>query len=234
VKNRRQNLLSSVILALIFASSASATGSSIPSVQQQDGRDQSVRLDLDWGLSYIPETNWSDSVMMRRIPRGSLYRNYSGPTRFVLKLARNQVRRFARDYYDHSEDPHKLRLNISGGPVHPWWTREWFDSLPVDQGGAPAAPFPIKPPRASSIAIDVQPGRQPFSSTTVKFKVRPNVRVGMPHLDKGWWSFIRKLAIRADLVIFNRGRVVIQANAEVSYTPGKGVSLKFGVVLGIW
>jgi len=228
---------------------------------------------------WAPDTPWVDSVTMRRIPRGSLYRDYKGPTRFVLKLARNQVKRFARKYYEHSDDPHRLRMNIGGGPVHPWWTREWFDSLPNAKGGAPDVPFvhvygkelswkfgpltvsntfkikldyiaafkldadpqdpateddPIKPPKANAIAIDVDPVRQPINSTSVKFKVRPNIRVGTPHLDDGWWSFIRKLAVRADLVIFSRGRVVVQANAEVSYTPGKGVSLKFGVVLGIW
>jgi hypothetical protein len=170
-------------------------------------------------------------------------------------------------------------MNIGGGPVSQWWTREWYDSLPSDKGGAPRVPYihtygreiswkfgpitlsntfkvkidyvaafrlnadpqppsveadPIKPPKASSIAIDVDSDRQPFSSTTVKFKVRPNVRVGLPRLDKGWWSFLRKVALRADLIVFIRGRPIIQGDAELSYSPRKGFVFKFGITLGIW
>lgn len=274
----RHILLSSMVTMCLAAPALAATTkqSAVSWSAPAPGVDYRLRIDIG---CLLPETSWTDMVTMRRIPRGSLYIDYKGPTRFALKLARNQVRRFARRYYEHSENPHKLRLNINGGPVHQWWTREWYDSLPSDKGGAPDVPFvhvygkeiswklgpltisntlrlkidyvaafklnadpqelstkvdPIKPPKASSIAIDVHPSGSPINTTTVKFKVRPNIRVGTPHLDDGWWSFIRKLAIRADLMIFIRGRVIVQANAEISYTPGKGVSLKFSIALGIW
>jgi len=272
----RHILMSSMVTMCLAAPALAQTGGQSTEWLLPKNTDYQFDITPDY---WAPESPWVDSVTMHRIPRGSLYRNYSGPTRFVLKLARGQVKRFARKYYEHSEAPHRLRMNIGGGPVHSWWTREWYDSMPSSKGGAPDVPFvhtygreiswkigpltisnsfkvkldyiavfklnadpqepstkddPIKPPKASSIAIDVHPYRQTINTTTVKFKVRPNVRVGTPHLSDGWWTFIRKLAIRADLVIFNRGRVVVQANAEVSYTPGKGVSLKFGVVLGIW
>jgi hypothetical protein len=276
----RHILLSSMLIMSIFAVPVFATNRPRAEDRSQDGPRLSIDYDFDLGSGYyMPQSNLLDSVTMRRIPHGSLYRSYKGPTRLVLKLARNQVRRFARRYHDHSEDPHRLHMNISGGPVHPWWTREWFDSLPNDCGGAPDTPFihtygreiswklgpltisntfklkldyvaalrlnadpeppavegdPIKPPKAPSVAIDVQPDVRSISSTSIKFKVRPSISIGLPKPDEGWWSFVRKLAVRANLSIFHRGRPILDTEAELTYKPGHGLSLKIGIIIGIW
>jgi hypothetical protein len=270
--------MSSLIVAAFLTSSAFAVNEQHIEVESRNKPRYALDCRFDFGNTvYIPESNFVDMVTMTRIPAGSLWRDYKGPTRLVLKAARSHVRKFARKYHEHSEHPERLVLNIRGGPTADWWDREWYDSLPSDKGGAPDKPYihtygkeiewqfgpitisntlkvrfdyigafnldtdaqpvaekhdPDKLPKGGRMVLDLRPDKEFSYGTTVKFKVRPSIRVGLPR--KGWVDILRKVSVRACMSLFIRGKQFIDAEAELTYKPRRGLMLTFGVAVNIW
>jgi len=140
---RRQILLSFMLVALFYTTPVLATGVT-PKVEQSQGVDEITDFDLSLGPDYLdmPEMPWADSVMMTRLPPGSLFIKFDGPQKLIVKHARSQVRRYARKYrkYSVGASP-QIDVWNKNVDLNAWWTRSWMDSLPSGKGGAPDRPY---------------------------------------------------------------------------------------------
>lgn len=98
-----------------------------------------------------PDINLIDQITMTRVPEGSLRVEYRGIHKPIVRHARRRYRKLWRESFDDRLDymtPAQIartyeimgfaRADVDGGR---WWDREWFDSLPEDQGGAPKTPY---------------------------------------------------------------------------------------------
>jgi len=141
----RQLLLLSSLFILILPSTAYATNypSSKTAASDNEARDVGhIDFDLSPDYYYTPMMSWADSVMMTRLPPGSLIVKYDGPQKILIKHARSQVRKYARRYRQYSEAPsYDVDVWNNAPPLNSWWTRSWMASLSPEQGGAPAEPY---------------------------------------------------------------------------------------------
>ena len=157
MRKRRQPILSLVLYLSLTPLTARATEPVIDSleIRPRASFDEHLRLDLGYRAYLAPTTEDTlRAITMRRLPPGSLLTRFDGFHSFAIKHVRSQFRRFVRhamregwyvqndeavptravyEQVDHSwDDP-----QINGV----WWQRSWMDSLPPDQGGAPATPY---------------------------------------------------------------------------------------------
>lgn len=273
---KRQHAGLSLIVLLLTTPPAYASGVT-PVTSSADTRPEQrppvVDFDLKPDYYYAPETSWADSVMMTKLPPGSLVVQYDGPQKLLIKHARSQVRRYARRYRKYS-DGEPTRLNVWNNEVtlDGWWNRTWLESRPADKGGAPAKPyihtvgkeltwrfgpltisnmlrvkldyfavFKLNPDPGEEtgdrnpppVSLDVKTTRSATFGTKVKFKVRPDIRIGMPKSD-GWLSALRSIAVRANFEVVLRGIRVIRGDIVLKYKPGDDLSLQFGMTIGDW
>lgn len=138
----RQLVLSSVLL-LLCPAAAHATGYTSRSSTEPRRSSHYDRIEFDLTPDYsMPEISWADSVMMTKLPAGSLIVRYDGPQKVIIKHARSQVRRYARRYRKYSEGAQPI-IDVwnDKSTLNAWWTRSWMASMPSSKGGAPDRPY---------------------------------------------------------------------------------------------
>ena len=139
---RGRLLLLSPLLILLCSFPVNATTDGDPKATALDN-ERSSGIDFDLPTyDYVPAMSWADSVMMTRLPPGSLRIQYDGLQKVIIKHARSQVRHYARKYRDHkAEASHDIDVWNDAPTLNSWWTRSWMDSLPSNKGGAPDEPY---------------------------------------------------------------------------------------------
>ena len=142
-------------LLLLLPSTASATDAVKPIAKSESVPDFTAPILLDFGVSRydLPEDDFLGQITMRSYPAGSLVTRYGGFQAFAVKHVRSQYRRFVRQalkkgWYVLPDDTEPTRgtymaldhdwsdTRVNGS----WWTRNWWESLPPDKGGAPKEP----------------------------------------------------------------------------------------------
>ena len=83
------------------------------------------------------------------------------------------------------------------------------------------------------ISVDVSPTGGADLGTTVRFKFKPNVRLGLSQ-DGSIIGFLRKLSVRASFDVILRGSRFLSGDIEFSFDPEDGVSLSFEVSFAEW
>ena len=83
------------------------------------------------------------------------------------------------------------------------------------------------------VSIDVNAAEGASVGTWVKFKLRPNISVGLPSGDD-WLGAIRNISIRAEFDITVYGTQVLKGDVVLKYTPGDDLTFLFEVTIGRW
>jgi hypothetical protein len=134
-----------MLVALSYTTPTFATGVAPKVDLSQNDEDRSSDIDFSESLyDYrdMPEIRWEDSVMMTKLPAGSLIVKYDGPQKILIKHARSQVRRYARRYSKYSEGAQpQIDVWNQNVDLSAWWTRSWMASMPSSKGGAPDQPY---------------------------------------------------------------------------------------------